>query len=438
MTHSNSTNSQLLKLALPMLIAGISTPLLGMVDTAVVGHLDEVYYLGAVALGAMIFNFLFWGVGFLRMSSTALTARATGQDAVDEVQLVLFRGLFIAAVLGVLFISAQSLIANFVFGFIESSAQVIHYANVYFDIRIWSAPATLANYVLLGWFLGQGRANLNLYLVVFGNLLNIFLDLIFVIYFQMNVAGVAWATVIAEYFVLFIGLFLAYNKFTLRIDIRIVRQVLMPAVFVKYLKFNRDIFLRTLFLIACFSFFTISSAKYGELVLAANAVLMNLQTFMAYVMDSIAHAVEVLVGKNYFRQKQEKLISIFKVSLFWSVIFALIFSLFYLVFGQWIVSLLTNMEAVVLTALSFMFWMILSPLLSVWSYWFDGVFIGANQAKYMRNTMLFSMLVFFVLFYLLQPYENHGLWAALMGFMFARGVSMAYVFKNKQLMHPRV
>ncbi|MDX1811432.1 MAG: MATE family efflux transporter, partial [Gammaproteobacteria bacterium] len=316
--------------------------------------------------------------------------------------------------------------------------EVLQFTREYFDIRIWSAPATLANYALLGWFLGRGLPRINLYLVVAGNLLNILLDLLFVIYWHWQVAGVAWATVISEYLVLLAGLSLVLKQ-----NLSLLKQLSWYKLFslqsfMSYLKFNRDIFFRTLFLLTCFSFFTISSAGFGEQVLAANAVLMNLQSFMAYVLDSIAHAVEVLIGKNYFRNKQSQLVAIIRQSLKWCFVAGVLFSLLYMMLGEWIISLLTDIEKVQQTASQYLIWLILSPVLSVWSYWFDGAYIGANQAKYMRNTMLFSMLGFFALYFLLQFAGNHGLWAALMGLMLFRALSMAYVAWRKQLWSPSV
>ena len=437
MANSNSVHVQLEHLVFPMLVAGISTPLLGMVDTAVVGHLNDTYYLGAVALGAMIFSFLFWGVGFLRMSSTALTARAVGQNDQIQVIVVLLRGLLLAIVIGLLLISFQNLISLLVFNIVKSSERVLSFTKEYFDIRIWSAPASLANYVLLGWFLGQQKVRINLLLVVTGNLINIVLDLLFVVVFHWNVKGVAWATLLAEYFVFLLGIGIAYNYGKFDVLATLPRVFHIKAI-VQYLKFNRDIFLRTFFLLLCFSFFTATSARYGELVLAANTVLMNLQTIMAYMLDSIAHAVEALVGKNYFREKQKYLETVLRASLLWASSFALVFSVFYFFFGKWIISLLTSMDKVISLAMIYLVWLVISPVISVWSYWFDGVYIGANQAKYMRNTMFLSMMVFFTLYFALRFWGNNGLWAALMGFMLTRGLSMAYVFKDKQLLYPRV
>jgi len=314
-----------------MLLTGISTPILGMVDTAVVGHLPEPYFLGAIAIGAMIFNLIFWAMGFLRMSTTGLTAQASGTHNSIESIHILLRGLIIALFLGVVFILLQYPLSSIIFSFIDVGSEIIEPAKLYFDIRIWAAPATLATYVLLGWFLGREKPIINLMIVLCINAINIILDVLFVVVFGWEVEGVAWATLIAEYLGLVFGLFLLF------------RYVSFPAVnitslfqlesFKKYLSINLNIFLRTLFLIACFSFFTLQGAKYGPVILAANAVLMNFQTFIAYALDSLAHAAEVLVGKTLFSKDKKALKSVLFATVLWSFIVALLFSIFYLFLG---------------------------------------------------------------------------------------------------------
>jgi len=414
-------------IAFPMLLVGISTPLLGMVDTAVVGHLSAPYYLGAIAIGAMIFNFLFWSMGFLRMGTTGLTARAVGESDPAETTVILFRGLLLAFALGITLILLSPVLSMLFFSFVDSTADVAFHARRYFEIRIWSAPATLSSYVLLGWFLGQGKPRFNLMLVIAVNALNIVLDFIFVIWFDMNSAGVAWATLIAEYVGLFIGLLIVWLSFD-----RSVRDVPAAVLFnsvalKRYLAVNINVFIRTVLLMLGFAIFTLQGAKYGEIILAANVVLMNMQTLMAYVLDGLTHAAEALVGKYYHRSNVAKLRSILVGSAMWTAFVAIIFSLTYFLAGEYFIAILTGIPEVKVTALEFLPWLILSPLVSVASYWFDGVFIGANLMKQMRDTMLVSVTIFLIAWQLLLPYENHGLWAALMIFMLARAMTMGYV-----------
>jgi len=427
---SQSMHQEVWFIALPMLLSGISTPLLGMVDTAVVGHLPQAHFLAAIALGAMIFNFLFWAMGFLRMGTTGLTARALGEQNEIEKLIILYRGLILSVVIGLLLILLQSPIKEVIFYFVETTPEVYRHAQIYFDIRIWSAPATLATYVLLGWYLGLQKPGLNLLVVVSVNLVNIILDIIFVVYLDLNSAGVAWATLIAEYSGLIIGLYCikrvaAGNKLT---DWQLLMQ-LEPLK--KYLVLNLDVFIRTLFLLFSFAFFTLQSAKFGPVVLAASAILMNFQTLMAYGLDSLAHAAEVLVGKYQNQKMKAELLSVLKITGIWSASIAIIFALLFGLFGSNIISILTNIEAVKNTSLEYLPWLILSPLISVWSYWFDGIFVGAGYSRAMRDTMLFSFSIFMIAWILLIPWEIHGLWAALMIFMFARGCSMAFVARQK-------
>ena len=414
-------------IAFPMLLVGISTPLLGMVDTAVVGHLSEPYYLGAIAIGAMVFNFLFWGMGFLRMGTTGLTARAVGESDSNEITVILFRGLLLAFSLGLILIVLSSVLSAVAFSFAESSGDVLFHAQRYFDIRIWAAPATLGSYVLLGWFLGQGKPRFNLMLVIAVNVLNIILDIVFVVWLDMNSAGVAWATLIAEYTGLIVGLIIVKQSFKLSVRDVPVSVLFDMEALKRYLSVNVNVFIRTIMLLLGFAVFTLQGAKYGEVILAANVILMNLQTLMAYVLDSLAHAAEVLVGKYYHRNNAAKLKAVLLVSGQWSVFTAILFSAGYFIAGENLIAMLTDIPAVKSAALDFLPWLILSPLVSWWGYWFDGLFIGANLMKQMRNTMLISLVIFLISWQLLLPYGNHGLWAALLIFMLARGITMAYV-----------
>jgi len=333
---------------------------------------------------------------------------------------------------GLSFIVLQSSIASVVFSFVDSSEEIIHHATIYFDIRIWAAPATLCTYVLLGWFLGKEKPMINLLIVLCINITNIILDLLFVVVFEMNSAGVAWATLIAEYIGLLIGA-VCLKQFVPLNTVN-TSTIFTLQKFKHYLSINLNIFLRTLFLIACFSFFTLQGAKFGPVILAANAVLMNFQTLMAYALDSLAHAAEVLVGKTIFSCDKKQLKSILLTTALWSICIAILFSVFFFLFGERLIGLLTNITAVKTTAMIFLPWLIISPLISVWSFWLDGIFIGAGYSAAMRDTMFIAMVIFFISWYLLLPLGNHGLWAALMIFMFIRGATMLVSARRKNLL----
>ncbi|MCH7555524.1 MAG: MATE family efflux transporter, partial [Proteobacteria bacterium] len=291
-------NRRVWRLAGPIMLANITVPLLGIVDTAVVGHLDQVYYLGAVAVGALIFNFLYWGFGFLRMGTTGFAAQAHGADDTAEMVATLWRAMIAAVVIGAGLLVLQGLVIEGAMALMAASPEVDAHSRAYFTIRIWSAPAALANYVVLGWFLGMQNARAGLIIQVFINVLNIVLDLVFVVGLGMAVEGVAVATVIAEYAGLGLGLVMLRGALA-KLDGAAIdwRRVLEPARMRHMIAVNRDIFLRTLCLITAFAYLTIQGARMGDVILAANAVLLNMVTFMAYALDGFANAAQALVGR---------------------------------------------------------------------------------------------------------------------------------------------
>ncbi len=422
---------QVWRLAMPMILSNISIPLLGLVDTAVVGHLEHAYYLGAVALGALIFSFVFWAFGFLRMGTTGLVAQAYGREEWQLSYDWLLRGVLLALLLALLLMLAQRWMLAFALYWLPGSAPVEHYAAEYFLIRIWSAPASLMNYVLIGWFLGMQYARGPLYLLLVVNISNIVLDLWLVLGLEMSVAGVAWASVGAEYLGMGVGIWLVRRRLAGMPCGYCWHRLLDWPALKRMLVVNQNIFIRTLCLLFSFAFFTAQGARQGDVILAANALLMNFQTFMAYALDGFAHAAEALVGKAIGRKNRQELAAVVRTTGLWSLLIALLFSVLYLLAGQWIVGLLTDIEQVYTAALQFLPWMILMPWVAVWSYWLDGVFIGATRSVQMRNTMLVSSgLVFLPAWYVLQPWGNHGLWAALMIFMLARALTMGWSYRR--------
>lgn len=414
-----------------MILSNLTIPVLGMVDTAVVGHLDHPYYLGAVAIGSLIFSFIYWAFGFLRMGTTGQIAQAHGRDDHDETRAALLRasGLALLLALGVMLL--QTPVHGLAMLLLEASAEVERYAGDYFFVRIWSAPATLINYVLIGWLLGMQNARGPLYLLLVINITNILLDLWFVWGLGMDVDGVALASVIAEYLGVGVGLWLVARELRDYPGRWLKQHILDPARLGEMLALNHNIFIRTLCLIFSFAFFTAQGAKFGDVVLAANAVLMNFQTFMAYALDGFAHAAEALVGRAVGRRDRAQFKRAVRTAAVWSLGVSLLFALGYGLFGEWLIQLLTDLEAVRDTCYEYLPWLVIAPLLSVWSYLYDGIFIGATRSLEMRNTMLVAtFLCYLPAWYLLQPWGNHGLWAALMVFMIARGVTMAISYRR--------
>lgn len=425
-----SWNRRVWRLAGPIMLANITIPLLGAVDTAVVGHLDQVYYLGAVAVGSLIFNFLYWGFGFLRMGTTGFAAQAHGADDTVEAVDTLWRAMVIAALIGVGLLITQGLIIAGAMAIMDASANVDAHTRAYFAIRIWSAPAALANYVVLGWFLGMQNARAGLIIQVFINVINIVLDVLFVVGMGMAVEGVAIATVIAEYGGLALGAFMVHRALG-RLGGESIdwRRVLDPARMRHMIAINRDIFLRTLCLITAFAYLTIQSARLGDVILAANAVLLNMVTFMAYALDGFANAAQALVGRAVGEGSRSDYRGVVKASTVWALGFAVAFSLVYAATGSLIIDALTGLEDVRAAARLALPWMILAPLVSVWGYQLDGIFIGAMQSREMRNAMILSLIVYLVAVEVFRPlYGNHGIWLGFILFMVARGLTLGYYF----------
>jgi MATE family, multidrug efflux pump len=408
----------------PMILANLSTPLLGMVDTAVVGHLDSPVYIGAVALGSMLFSFLFWGFGFLRMVTTGLTSQANADDKHGSPRDVLLQSGVLALIIATVLLILQAPIGWLAFNIIDGSHAVIAEAQRYYAIRIWSAPATLLNYAILGWLIGMSASRSALAVVLVINLSNMLFDILLVNGFGMKADGVALATVIAEYAGLLFSLRLLQRR---RLELQLItfRQLmqLMQANRHK-LNLHGNFMLRTLCLIFSFAFFTNQGAQAGDTTLAANTVLLNFITFMAYVLDGFANATEVMSGKAISHNSATILKRSLLLNGFWSLLTACLFSLIYWLFGEQLIALLTSIDSVAAMANEYHLWVVIAPLIGVWSYLFDGLFVGATLGREMRNTMLFATCFCFLpAWYLLQGLGNHGLWAALMIFLAARGLS---------------
>ncbi len=426
---SLSSHRDVWRLAWPIILSNSSVPLLGAVDTAVVGHLPEAHYLGSVAIGALIFSFLYWGFGFLRMGTTGFVAQALGQEDPDEIRSVVARAVLLALAISVVVLILQLLVLWIALELISASAQVEAGASTYFAIRIWGAPAVLVNYAFMGLFIGSKNTRYALIVQVFMNGLNVLLDLLFVLGLGWAVAGVAAATLISEVAAVFLCLYLARRQLR-RLGGRFRSEsLLVISKLTRLLSVNFDIFVRTILLIFSFAYFTAQAAKTGDVTLAATAIMMNFMHFMAYGLDGFAFATEGLVGSALGAKDPKKLREIVSVSSFWALIVALLYSIVYLIFGPVIINLLTGIEEVRVMANSFLPWLIAAPLIAIWSYQLDGIFIGALQSKEMRNGMIISVVIYFAGMHFFPIYwQADGLWAALMLFMAARAVTLALVY----------
>ena len=425
-------NRAILRLAIPNIISNISIPLLGMVDTALMGRLESEVYIGAVALGSIIFNFIYWGFGFLRMGTTGLTAQAFGRREKSECSAILGRGLLLALGLGVLLIALQKVIVFIGFGLIHGEARVEELAQGYFLIRIYAAPATLALYVIQGWFLGMQNARYPMWLTVLVNIINIFFNIFFVYALEMKADGVALGTVCAQYLGVALAGWLFWRRYRRYGRSLHFQSILHLQALKRFFSVNFDIFLRTICLVFTFAFFTAASASLSSLILAANQILLQYISLMSYAVDGFAFAAESLVGR-FIGARQPRLLRLAVVWLFiwgwgWGAFFALLYGLF----GRPLLHLFTNQTAIIQTAQPFLWWMILLPLAGSVAYLWDGVYIGATATKAMRNWMLVAtLLVFLPTYYLsIGPLGNHGLWLALFLFMVARGLSLGLQAKR--------
>lgn len=431
MKAGGNQHREVWRLAGPIIVANLSVPLLGAVDTAVMGHLSEPYYLGAIAIGALIFSYLYWGFSFLRMGTTAFAAQASGAGDTTEIAMALARAILSAAALGLVVVAIQAPIVSLALAFIDASAEVEQHARSYYQIRIWGAPAALANFAILGWLFGIRRAGTALVLQVFMNGLNIVLDLWFVIGLGWGVEGVAAATVVSEYSACVLGYLLCKPRLrVLRLAPRPLKfwiaSLLEDRAIARLFTVNRDIFVRTLCLLSAFAIFTARGARMGDIVLAANAVLLILQTFLSFGLDGFAQAAEAMVGGAKGASDRAALRVTVRVTTQWAAVTALVYVLVYALAGDFLIALLTDMEEIKATARRYLPWLVASPLISVWCYQLDGIFIGATQSRDMRNAMILSFAVFVAAVALLQPrLGNHGLWLALMVFMVARAMTLA-------------
>jgi MATE family multidrug resistance protein len=409
----------------PIILSNVSVPLLGAVDTAVMGHLSEPYYIGAVALGAMLFNFIYHGFNCLRMGTTGPTAQARGAGHYAEVRAMVGRALLLAGILGGLVVLMQLPIVGFALWAIESSTEVETLARRYFLIRVWAMPAVLGTYAIIGWLYGLRDARVPLVLQIFTNSLNIVLDFVFVFGLGWDVGGVAAASVIAEYAGLALGLFFVWRRLKRLPAGRDAARILDPARLRRMITVNTDIFIRTMCVVTVSALFIAKSAALGDVPLAANQVLHNFVIFTSFGLDGVAHAAEAILGESVGRRDRAAFRSGVRIVLLWAGLVGLVFLAAYALAGTTIIALLTTIPEVRALARAFLPWAVLMPVVSIWGYTYDGVFLAATRTGPMRNSMLLSLAVFLILLYTLMPFfGNVGIWTALTVFLGMRGLTL--------------
>ncbi len=423
-------NKKILHLAIPNIISNVTIPLLGLVDLALMGHLDSEVYIGAVSLGTVLFNFIYWGFSFLRMGTSGFTAQAYGERDKEESFHILARAMLISTLLSILIIILQVPIEWLCFIAINGSPEVESLAREYFSIRVWAAPAALGLYALNGWFLGMQNARYPMIVSILSNVFNIILSFFFVVGLGMNSVGVAWGTVIAQYLGIGIGIFLllkkyrdlfAYRKWSAIVDIPALKQ---------FFRVNSDIFIRTFCVIIVFTFFTSKSASINDHVLAVNSLLIQFLLFFSFFIDGFAFAGEAMAGRYVGEKKKEKFLGLTKRLFYWGGGLAIVFGVLFLFGNQLILRILTSQEEIIKMSEEYLFWVVFTPLFTFSSFIWDGIYIGATASREMRNSMLASTLLLFApIFYFLQGLlGNHAIWLAMMMFMLGRGIFQTILF----------
>jgi MATE family multidrug resistance protein len=425
-------NKSILKLALPNIISNITVPLLGLIDLALMGHLGSEVYIGAISLGSVIFNIIYWGFGFLRMSTSGFTAQAFGEKKPTEAITILVRALILTFIISVFILLLQSPIAWASFKVIGGSPEVEKLAEAYFRIRVWAAPAALSLFVFSGWFLGMQNARYPMIIAILVNIVNILLSAFFVFGLNMKSDGVALGTAISQYVGLLTAVILFLRKYRKMLP-KVTKSGLIDLKFLSnFVKVNSDIFIRTFCIIVVFTFFTSKSASINDTILAVNSILLQFLMFFSFFIDGFAFAGEALVGKFIGAKQIENLKKVVKLLLFWGLGLALTFTLLYLSGTNFILKLLTSQKDVIETAQQFLIWVVLIPFASVNSFIWDGIYIGATASRPMRNSLLGStFLIFAPVYYFLNPiWNNHALWMGMLLFMFSRGVILWLLYKK--------
>ncbi|WP_055439752.1 MATE family efflux transporter [Pseudidiomarina woesei] len=421
-------------IALPMIISNIAAPLLGLIDTAIIGHLPQSIYLSAVALGAMTVSFIFLLAIFLRMTTTAEIAAAFGANDHSAQQRVVLHGIAIALGLGFLLWLLSPVLIEFAWWLIEPGIELGQLASSYVSIRLFAAPAALINLLVLGVLLGRQQSQRAMALVIFTNAVNVVADVILILGLDLNVKGAAWASVLAEVSTALVGIWLIRDTLT-----GVKQWQFDLAYFKRFSQMNRDVFIRSLLLQLCMATMTGYAARFGAVVVAANAVLMQFLMLISLGLDGIAYAVEALLGAARGRGDTPKIRYWMKLTLFWSLIFSVAYCLVFLLAGEFIIRLLTDLPDVINTALVYLPWLVVLPLVGHWSYYFDGVYIGLGLTQAMRDTMAVSALgifmpsVFIGQWLIDKENANHGLWLALSLFLLARGISQWLYLKKHSL-----
>jgi len=417
-------NKAILRIAVPSIVSNVTVPLLGLVDLMLSGHLGRTEYIGAIAVGSMIFNVMYWLCGFLRMSTGGFTAQAVGRAREEETVFVLCRSVTVALSLSFLFLLFQRPLLGLALHFIETTPEVTALVRIYFRLLIWGAPATLCVVCLNGWFIGRQDARWPMRVAIAQNIVNILTSVLLVCGVGMKVEGVAIGTLVAQWS----GLFLyAAALMRLRLRLRGGKDMVQGVTWAAFFRVNRNIFLRTLCLVAVQFGFTAGGAVQGDVVLAVNALLLQFYTLFSYFMDGFAYAGEALGGKFYGARDQEKFRELTRKLFLWGSGFALLFTLLYLGGGNRLLHLLTDDGPVIAAAAEYFPYAVLIPFCGVAAFLFDGLYIGTTSTGWMLLSAAVAAVFFFIVS---SGPSNHCLWAAMLSFLALRGIVQALCYRK--------
>ncbi|UEA62882.1 MATE family efflux transporter [Hoylesella buccalis] len=425
---------QVFKLALPSIISNITVPLLGIIDLTIVGHMGDVIYIGAIAIGTMIFNVLYWLFGFLRMGTSGMTSQALGRRDLTEAMRLLVRSLTISTAIAAIFIVFQLPIRWMALTIMQPTEQIAEQAAIYFSICIWGAPAMLGLYGLTGWFIGMQNTRIPMLVSIFQNIVNIVASVSFVFGFGMKIQGVALGTLTAQWTGFLLALYCWKRYYGRLAEYNWKDDLFKRSTMVRFFAVNGDIFIRTLFLVGVNFFFISAGSRQGAIILSVNTLLMTLFTLFSYVMDGFAYAGEALSGKYYSAANKLAFDRVYRSLFAWGAIMAVVFTLVYAVGGNGFLMLLTNEAVVVQSAEAYFWWAVMIPIVSVSAFVYDGIFIGLTATRGMLVSSVVSALVFFVLYLTLQSYlGNHALWLAFIVYLGLRGGIQWLLYRRMHL-----
>ena len=431
-------HKEILSLAIPSIVTNITVPLLGLVDVAIVGHMGDASYIGAIAVGTMMMNVICWLFGFLRMGTSGMTSQAYGRGDSKEAATILFQAIALGAAIGILFVLFQPLLLRLFLFFMRPSDEIRAFASVYFHVCVFGLPAALVMYGLTGWFIGMQDTRTPMTVSIFQNIVNIMTSLLLVYVFGMKVEGVALGTLTAQYSGLLLALYILRRKYASHYQLLFSQFTLMPGDYSsfsykhtlnRFFRVNRDIFLRTLFLVAVNAAFTSVGSRQGDVILAVNTLLFQFFTLYSYIMDGFAYAGEAICGKYYGAGNAPSFHACIRRLFAWGVIMTVVYTAAYYFGANDILHVLSNEQTVIEASEPYLLWVALIPIAGMGAFIWDGVFIGITDSRGMLLSCFVAAIVFAIILSLFfTTMGNHALWLALLSYLLARGVMQTMLF----------